>query len=312
MESVYENPQHPSSYGGINQLHKAFKTKTKSDVYKFLAKNDTYRKFKNSKRKYKRARIVVNSIGHIYQSDLFDVQKLSSSNNGYRYLLVVVDCFSRMIYVKPLKRKTAELTAIALNEVFDHLNKTGILSPRSMMGSDLGTELWNTEADKVYDKYNISHFALRAPKKASLAEISGRYLLDRIYKHLHATDKKRWIDDLQKFVDAKNNRHNRTLGGLAPSQVTFENQSKLIDIIYPNKYERVRSKKPPLTIGQKVQLAMDALPFAKSFHGYFSDKIYEIKQRHDHNGIYRYTLTDTEDGEEVSGTYHREELLEFL
>ena len=41
---VYEYPQHLSSYGGINQLHKAFKTKTKSDVYKFLAKNNTYRK----------------------------------------------------------------------------------------------------------------------------------------------------------------------------------------------------------------------------------------------------------------------------
>ena len=255
---------------------------------------------------------MVNSIGHIYQSDLFDVQKLSSSNNGYRYLLVVVDCFSRMIYVKPLKRKTAELTAAALHEVYDHLNKTGILAPRSMMGSDLGTELWNTETAKVYEKFNVSHFALRAPKKASLAENSGRYLLDRIYKHLHATDKKRWIDDLQKFVDAKNNRRNRTLGGLAPSQVTFENQSKLIDSIYPNKYNRTIKKKLPLIIGQKIQLALDALPFAKSYHGYFSDKIYQIKQLHDHNGIYRYTLLDTEDGEEVFGTYHREELLEFM
>ena len=180
-----------------------------------------------------------------------------------------------------------------------------------MLGSDLGTELWNTETDKIYEKFNISHFALRAPKKASLAEISGSYLLDRIYKHLHATDTKRWIDDLHKFVDAKNNRRNRTLGGLAPSQVTFDNQTKLIESIYPNKYERVISKKHPLIIGQKVQLALDVLPFAKSFHGYFSDKIYEIKKRHDHNGIYRYTLKDTEDDVEVSGTYHREEMLEF-
>ena len=51
------------------------------------------------------------------------------------------------------------------------------------------------------------------------------------------------------------------------------------------------------------------MTFAKSYHGYFSDKIYEIKRRHDHQGIYRYTITDTTDGEEISGTYYANELL---
>lgn len=313
MENIYENPQHPSAYGGVNRLYQSVKTdKSKSDVLKFLYKNPTYRKFKNNRRKYKRARIFVTSIGYMYQSDLFDVQKLSQSNNGYRYILVVVDCFSRMIYARPLKRKTAQLTANALYDVFDQLKKSGILSPRSLMGSDLGTELWNTETDKVFEKFGTSHFALRAPKKASLAEISGRYLLDRIYKHMHATDTKKWIDDLQKFVDAKNSRPNKSLGGLASNQVTVANQASVFESLFPDRYEHVKPKKPPFTIGQTVQLALDALPFGKSFHGYFSEKIYKIKQRLEYNGIYRYTLEDTSDGIEVSGTYYKEELLEFV
>ena len=52
MESVYENPQHPSAYGGVNQLFEALKSNhTKSDIYKFLSKNDTYRKFKKQQKK---------------------------------------------------------------------------------------------------------------------------------------------------------------------------------------------------------------------------------------------------------------------
>lgn len=304
MDSIYSNPQHPAAYGGVKPLQKATGNKIKN-VKKFLNKNATYRKFKKNVTKFKRARIHVTSMSHIYQSDLFDCQKLSGSNSGYRYILLVVDCFSRMIYARPLKRKSAELVAAAMHDIFDGIKKSGLLSVKVMLGSDLGTDLWNTEVDKVYDHFDISHYALRKPKKASLAEISGRYLLDRIYKHLHATNSKRWVDDLQKFVVAKNNRFNKSLG-LAPAQVTFENQSKVYDTLYPNILEM---KHPPLDIGQRVQLALDRMVFSKSFAGYFSDKVYKIIRIRDHNGIFRYTLEDTEDDQEVSGTFYREELL---
>ena len=308
MDKIYNNPAHPAAYGGVRALQRA-SGNSRSKVKKYLNENATYRKYKKNITNFKRARIHVTSIGHIYQSDLFDLQKLSRSNNGYRYILLVVDCFSRMIYARPIKRKSAELVAVAMRDIFDKIKQSGVLSARVMMGSDLGTDLWNSEVDKVYDHFNISHYALRAPKKASLAEVSGRYLLDRLYKHLHATDSKRWIDDLQKFVEAKNNRINKSLGGLSPAEVNFENQFKVYDSLYPNHHERHESKHPPLEVGQKVQMALDRMPFSKSFKGYFSDKVYKVLRTHDHNGIYRYTLVDTGDDQEISGTYYNEELL---
>ena len=304
MEKIYSNPQNPAAYGGVLQLKKATGKSGKA-VKTFLNKNATYRKFKKNKTNFKRARIHVTSLGHIYQSDLFDVQKLSRSNSGYRYILLVVDCFSRMVYARPIKRKSAELMAIAMRDIFEGIQKSGILSASVMLGSDLGSELWNTEVDKVYDDFNLNHYALRAPKKASLAEISGRYLMDRLYKHLYATETKRWVDDLQKFVIAKNKRTNKKLGGLSASQVTFENQAEVYDHLYPEEWH----DNTPLEIGQKVQLALDRMPFSKSFTGYFSEKVYVILRTRDHNGIFRYTIADTDDDQEVSGTYYAEELL---
>ena len=86
-------------------------------------------------------------MSHVYQADLFDMQKLSRSNSGYRYILLVVDCFSRMVYARAIKRKTSELVATAMRSIFDGLKQSGLLSVRVMLGSDLGTDLWNSEVD---------------------------------------------------------------------------------------------------------------------------------------------------------------------
>lgn len=304
MDSIYTNPQHHAAYGGSRALQKATGLPSKT-VKKFLNKNATFRKFKKNVTKFKRARIYAPSLAFVYQADLFELQKLSRSNNGYRYIVLVVDCFSRMVYARPIKRKTAELVAAAMRDIFDGIEKSGILSEKVLLGSDLGTDLWNTEVDKVYDHFNINHYALRKPKKASLAEISGRYLLDRLYKHLDATNSKRWIDDLQKFVAAKNNRPNKRLG-LAPAQVDDGNQTAVYKRLYPHILGPTQT---PIELGQKVQLALDRMPFSKSFAGYFGSKWYKVIRAHNYDGIYRYTLADDEDDQEMSGSYYREELL---
>ena len=107
---------------------------------------------------------------------------------------------------------------------------------------------------------------------------------------------------------AKNGRTNKSLGGLSPSQVNFNNQSQVYESMFPNQ-ERNESKHPHLTIDTEVNLAVKALPFAKSYHGFFTDKTYKIVRRHDHNGIYRYTIADTSDNAEISGSYYANELL---
>ena len=42
------------------------------------------------------------------------MQKYSKENDGYRYICVIIDCFSRYVWVKPLKNKTGKATVKAL------------------------------------------------------------------------------------------------------------------------------------------------------------------------------------------------------
>lgn len=302
----YHSVANPAAYGGQNLLYETIKPdKTRKQVIRFLKTNKTYRKFKRNVTKFERARIFVNSISVMFQTDLFDMQRLSRYNSGFRYILLLVDVYSRRIWAKPLKNKTGQVVAENMRQILMNIKQLGILAPRALIFSDLGSEYWNVDFAAVLDNFNITHLALRAKLKCSMAELSGRWLLDRIYKFMHAKDTKNWVDNFSKFVVAKNNRKLPRLGGLAPAEVSFKNQSSVYENIYP-KTEKKTTK--PLRIGQKVQIAMDRMPFTKSFAGYFTEKIYEIKRCHNHKGIFRYTIQDSDDGAEISGTYYASEL----
>lgn len=304
MDSIYHDPSNPAAYGGVALLSKAADASYKT-TKNYLRNNKTYRKFFRNKTKFERARVLVSSIGQMFQADLFDLQKYARQNGGYRYILLLVDSFSRLVKAKPLKHKSAKLVAEALREILTELRENNLIGARALLATDLGTEFWNSEVDEVYEEYGIGHYALRAPKKCSIAEISGRWLLDRIYKHMSATGENKWVARLQDFVTAKNKRPNRSLGNLASAEVTYKNQAEVYKKLF--KHSK-RKPETPLRVGQIVQISSDKLPFHKSFHGYFSDKKYEVIRSINYNGIFRYTLKDVDDNMEIAGTYYKQEL----
>ena len=62
--------------------------------------------YKPVTRKFQRRRVNVNSIDEVWASDLIDMQAFSKDNNGIKYLLTVIDMFSKFVWIIPLKRKT--------------------------------------------------------------------------------------------------------------------------------------------------------------------------------------------------------------
>ena len=47
----------------------------------------------------------MNSIDEICADDLIDMRAFSKHNNGIKYLLTVIDIFSKFVWIVPLKRK---------------------------------------------------------------------------------------------------------------------------------------------------------------------------------------------------------------
>ena len=61
--------------------------------------------YKPVTRKFQRRRVNVNSIDEIWAADLINMQAFSRDNNGIKYLLTVIDIFSKFVWIIPLKRK---------------------------------------------------------------------------------------------------------------------------------------------------------------------------------------------------------------
>ena len=66
----------------------------------------------------KKRRVMVDKIDEILAADLVDMQKLSRDNMGYKYLLTVIDVFSKFGWIWPLKNKTGVEVESAFKNIF--------------------------------------------------------------------------------------------------------------------------------------------------------------------------------------------------
>ena len=87
-------------------------------VKKYLDMTDLAEELhKPIKRKFKKCTVLVNGIDRIWAADLVDMQAFSKFNRGVKYLLAVIDVFSKYGWLIPLKDKTGKSVAIALKNI---------------------------------------------------------------------------------------------------------------------------------------------------------------------------------------------------
>ena len=63
---------------------------------------------------------MIKSIDNTWSSDLLDINDYSPPNNkGYRYILVVIDYFSKYGWTRPLKMKYGQSITDAFSEIIE-------------------------------------------------------------------------------------------------------------------------------------------------------------------------------------------------
>ena len=93
-----------------------------------------------ARRRFRWLKTDVVNVNYQWQMDLANMNQLRGYNHMYRYLLAVVDLYSRFAWVEPMKTKSANNTyakiiAILYNEKYDERN----VMPKFIQ-ADLGTE----------------------------------------------------------------------------------------------------------------------------------------------------------------------------
>jgi hypothetical protein len=156
-------------------------------------------------------------------ADLADMTKLSRNNDQIKYLLVVVNCFSKFVSVKPLKTKRGEEVAVAFKDIF----KAAPVITRKLQ-TDQGVEFFNSHCQQLFRNKNITHFS--TGRKAAHAEATIRSLKLKIYRHVTQTGSTKYLDILPAIVKTMNTRVNKSIG-IAPIKVNASNQMNVFRYI---------------------------------------------------------------------------------
>ncbi|CAB3995104.1 DNA polymerase [Paramuricea clavata] len=139
---VYSDPKRSGGSGGVDRLYQDVKDEGKfkisrKEIKEWLMKQDAYRLHKPMHRHFKRNRVIVGGIDQQWQMDLADMQSMQKFNDGYRYLLVCIDVFSKYAWVVPLKNKTGPTLVKAFKVIL-----TSGCRPEKIM-TNQGTEFLN-------------------------------------------------------------------------------------------------------------------------------------------------------------------------
>ena len=252
-------------------------------LLKYLRRNKTHSLFKRKRRKFPRRKIITRYPGNIVQSDLIDMQKFSGRNSGYNYILVVIDCFSKKLWTRPLKTKRGQETADALRSILESMRY-----PVQTMIFDEGLEYVNKYVSNLLNEFNIHSYHIKSRLKASTAERVNRTIKQALWKIFYEAKKTRWVDVIDSIVDNYNKTYHTTIK-MSPDEVTWENRKQVFEHSFPKIKDRITCR---LKKGDKVRVQLNKDIFEKGFTQNWSNDIFTIEASFQKNGVCWYRIKD--------------------
>ena len=119
-------------------------------------------------------------IDNIWGADLADMQLINELNKGFRFLLRVIDIYSKYAWVIPLKDKKE----IAITNAFQKFLKESNRTPNKIW-VDKGSEFYNRLTKSWLEKYDIEMYSTHNEDKPVITESFIRTLKKKIYKYMN-------------------------------------------------------------------------------------------------------------------------------
>lgn len=223
--------------------------------------------YKPSRKHFKRRQFIQRGINDTLQMDLVEMIPYARFNKGYKYLLTVIDCFSKKAFTRPLKSKTGKEVTVAVKSVLAEIG-----SPPKNIHTDQGKEFFNSHFKSLMREYGINHYNTYTHMKASIVERFNRTLKTRMWKVFGLQGNYNWIVVLSDLMKNYNNSYHRTIK-MSPTSVNETNEQHLLSQIYNN---QISSNKNKFKIGDKVRISKYKGVFAKGYEPNWSTEIFRI------------------------------------
>ena len=193
------------------------------------------------------------------------MQLISKFNKGFRFLLCVIDIYSKYAWVVPLKDKKGVSTVNAFQSI---LNKSK--RKPNKIWVDKGSEFYNRSMNSWLEKNDIEMYSTHNQGKSAVAERFITTIKNKIYKYMTSISKNVYIDKLDDILDKYNNKKHRTI------------KMKPIDV-KDNTYiigfgKEVNDNYPKFKVGDHVRISKYKNIFSKGYTPNLSEEVFVIKK----------------------------------
>ena len=255
LEEIY------NEYVGLshNQLYQIAKARDPT-----ISRKDVDEFMKSRKSSLENIGKVDDRKGHIFafspkmniQMDLVDMSKYSRQNSGFKWILVIIDVFTRKGYGYPLKNKGEKAVYDALNHFFENE-----FIPHSIT-SDNGKEFMNKKVQALFNKHDTNHFTTTSGDHTPLG-IVDRFILTlklKINRYFERQNTVRWVDLFDNFLNSYNNTPHSGILNFKPIEAHKEPYNVNISVENMNKMVRhikIRDeRKKNFNVGDRVRILL--------------------------------------------------------
>lgn len=303
LENIYYDPTNSACFAGSGPVLRKTKSKYKARQTKdWLLTQDAYTLHTQKRKRYPRNKYIVNNIDDLWQADLAVFKNISQYNNGIKYLMIVIDVFSKYGWIRPLRRKTGK----EVNEAFESIFKADGQKPLNLQ-CDKGKEFVSLLSKNFFKKHNINFYTTKNPDtKAAVVERFLKTIKTRLWRYFTYKNTFRYIDVIQALVRAYNHTVHSSIK-MAPAKVNENNVLRVWRTLYSKREKYIA---PKIKVGDTVRISREKKHFAKGYERNWTEEIFKVSRVIKHP-VPVYELEDLA-GETIDGTFYEQELQKII
>ena len=325
----FYNTKSPGSFTSPSKLHAVIKREGRYDISlnrinDWAKSQDIVSLHKQARQKPTRyRRVIAPGINHLWDCDLLVLngERFTKANDGFAYILVTIDVFSRYCRAEPLKSKGGKHMSDGFRKIFTAA-EAGDALPR-FLRSDRGTEFTNTMVTSLIHERGVRLIYTNTETKANYAEAMIKGLKKRLFQFFQLSNSYAYIEEFQDIVSSYNRTIHSSIG-VSPWQVNESNEQSIWDYQYVTRntsglaaafkkaVTSARNRKRSVykfAIGDKVRASYHKQKnFSRSYDEQFTGEVFTVRARKFSDGVAVYYLTDY-GGERVSGPFYSNELV---
>ena len=305
LEDIYFKIDHPGSFSGPNKVQKVLSlngyTVSLGNIREWLQSKDAYSLFKPTRYRFKRDRVVTCGIDDMWDADLADVSNTKIYNNDVTYLLILIDVFSRYLWIEPLKDKSGRQVAAGFKTIFMSQDR----KPKRIR-SDKGREFTNQLVKQLMKSSKIKSFTTKNETKANFAERVIKTIKALMYRYFLKYQTYRYIDVLQDLVHNYNNTPHSSLKNLSPAEINSNNEAVIWKRMYVDT-TIIRKNKYKFKKGDKVRISHLKYQFQRDYHQKWTEEYFVIQGRKKRMSVNVYFIKDLLD-DHIDGIFYEPEL----